>query len=132
MNQMFGMKMLRTSTTPMPQVISSFWESISSIPLERTRTLCAISVSRRVLVRKWLWSVAAAVVSCLVRLCWNSARCRSWLGKSTSISLLLRLYEPSSGVITIGGRSISNYSLTHLRRSVGVVSQEPVCIIFRS
>jgi ABC-type oligopeptide transport system ATPase subunit len=49
------------------------------------------------------------------------------LGKSTCMSLLLRYYEPSSGKITVNGRSISEYNVEQLRQNIGVVSQEPVC-----
>ncbi|CAF5146126.1 unnamed protein product, partial [Rotaria sp. Silwood1] len=42
------------------------------------------------------------------------------------MSLLLRYYEPSSGRITIDGRSITDYNIKQLRRSIGVVSQEPI------
>ncbi|CAF3489535.1 unnamed protein product [Rotaria sp. Silwood1] len=48
------------------------------------------------------------------------------LRKSTCISLFLRYYEPSSGRITINGRSISDYNIEQLRQNIGVVSQEPI------
>ncbi|CAF3850394.1 unnamed protein product [Rotaria sp. Silwood1] len=47
-------------------------------------------------------------------------------GKSTCMSLLLRYYEPSSGQITIDGRSITDYNVKQLRENIGVVSQEPI------
>ncbi|UJR34425.1 hypothetical protein I4U23_021832 [Adineta vaga] len=47
-------------------------------------------------------------------------------GKSTCMSLLLRLYEPSSGRITIDGRPITDFTIKQLRKSIGVVSQEPI------
>ncbi|CAF4618832.1 unnamed protein product [Rotaria socialis] len=47
-------------------------------------------------------------------------------GKSTCMSLLLRLYEPSSGNITINGKSIRDYNVKKLRQSIGVVNQEPI------
>ncbi|CAF3237549.1 unnamed protein product [Rotaria sp. Silwood2] len=47
-------------------------------------------------------------------------------GKSTCISLFLRFYEPSSGRITIDGRSIADYNVKQLRQNIGVVSQEPI------
>ncbi|CAF3359240.1 unnamed protein product [Rotaria socialis] len=47
-------------------------------------------------------------------------------GKSTCMSLLLRLYEPSSGNITINGKSISDCNVKKLRQSIGVVNQEPI------
>ena len=47
-------------------------------------------------------------------------------GKSTLVSLLLRFYDPSSGVIKIGGRDISQCNIASLRSQIGLVSQEPV------
>ena len=46
-------------------------------------------------------------------------------GKSTIMHLLLRLYEPNSGQITIGGHSIGNISKKWLRKRIGIVLQEP-------
>jgi ATP-binding cassette, subfamily B, bacterial len=45
-------------------------------------------------------------------------------GKSTLVKLLLRLYEISSGTITIDGVNLQDISLRSLRRSIGWVSQE--------
>ncbi|CAF0939640.1 unnamed protein product [Adineta ricciae] len=50
----------------------------------------------------------------------------SGCGKSTCISLLLRLYDPSAGRITIDGRSLADYHVKQLRQHIGVVSQEPI------
>ncbi|CAF1176944.1 unnamed protein product [Rotaria sordida] len=50
----------------------------------------------------------------------------SGCGKSTCLSLLLRYYEPSSGRITIDGRSITDYNVKQLRENIGAVSQEPI------
>ena len=47
-------------------------------------------------------------------------------GKSTLGSLLLRLYDPASGSISIGGMDITNMDEHQLRRQIGTVSQEPV------
>ena len=47
-------------------------------------------------------------------------------GKSTLGSLLLRLYDPASGSISIGGMEITNMDEHQLRRQIGTVSQEPV------
>ncbi|MGD0217434.1 MAG: ABC transporter ATP-binding protein [Desulfobaccales bacterium] len=44
-------------------------------------------------------------------------------GKSTLINLLLRLYAPQEGLISIGGIDIRRISRTELRRKVGVVTQ---------
>jgi ATP-binding cassette subfamily B protein len=45
-------------------------------------------------------------------------------GKSTLVSLLLRLYEPSQGRVTIAGRAVSEYSLGALRSMIAFVPQD--------
>lgn len=45
-------------------------------------------------------------------------------GKTTLFSLLERYYEPDSGDILIGDRSIYDFSLTSWRKQIGYVSQE--------
>jgi ATP-binding cassette subfamily B protein len=45
-------------------------------------------------------------------------------GKSTLVKLLLRFYEPSSGVIRLDGRPISELDLQSLRRCIGYVAQD--------
>ena len=45
-------------------------------------------------------------------------------GKSTLASLLLRLYDPTAGRITIDGRDIRRYTLASLRGQMSVVLQE--------
>jgi len=50
----------------------------------------------------------------------------SGCGKSTTVSLLLRYYNPLSGEITIDGNKIQNINIDSLRRTIGVVSQEPI------
>lgn len=46
-------------------------------------------------------------------------------GKTTLTNLLMRLYEPEKGTITIDGQDINHVSQASLRRSIGVVFQEP-------
>jgi len=50
----------------------------------------------------------------------------SGCGKSTTIQLILRFYQPTSGVITLDGRPLNEYNLKDLRAQFGLVSQEPV------
>lgn len=50
----------------------------------------------------------------------------SGCGKSTIIQLLQRFYEPEEGTITINGINIKDFDLKYLRKTFGVVSQEPV------
>ncbi|KAG8376736.1 hypothetical protein BUALT_Bualt09G0094800 [Buddleja alternifolia] len=47
-------------------------------------------------------------------------------GKTTLVKLLLRLYEPLSGSISIDGYDIQSIQLESLRRHVGLVSQDTV------
>ncbi|HEV7662277.1 MAG TPA: ABC transporter ATP-binding protein [Chloroflexota bacterium] len=49
---------------------------------------------------------------------------RTGIGKSTVARLLLRLYDPSIGVIRLGGRDLRTVALTSLRDRVGMVTQE--------
>ncbi len=45
-------------------------------------------------------------------------------GKSTLINLMLRFYEPDSGVISLGGHPLPSVARKELRRAIGVVMQE--------
>jgi ATP-binding cassette subfamily B protein len=45
-------------------------------------------------------------------------------GKTTIINLLTRFYELNSGVITIAGKDIRDYSKADLRRKIGLVLQD--------
>ena len=47
-------------------------------------------------------------------------------GKSTTLSLLHRVFDPQSGRITIDGQDIRDVTLGSLRRNIGVVFQEPM------
>ncbi|KAM3180235.1 hypothetical protein ACTXT7_016685 [Hymenolepis weldensis] len=47
-------------------------------------------------------------------------------GKSTIVQLLQRLYDPTSGRITVGGVDLRDLDLHWWRSRLGVVSQEPV------
>ncbi|KAH7106808.1 P-loop containing nucleoside triphosphate hydrolase protein [Auriculariales sp. MPI-PUGE-AT-0066] len=46
-------------------------------------------------------------------------------GKSTIAALLQRLYEPSNGVIAVGGQLLANTDVSYLRNNIAVVSQTP-------
>src|SRR5262249_46048924 len=48
----------------------------------------------------------------------------SGIGKSTLVSLLLRLYDPAEGRILIDGRDIRDYTLASLRAQISVVLQD--------
>ena len=49
---------------------------------------------------------------------------RSGVGKSTLINLIMRMYDPDSGSISIGGTDIRDITQDSLRRQMGVVLQE--------
>lgn len=46
-------------------------------------------------------------------------------GKTTLVSLLLRLYTPTGGAIRIGGTDVRSLALEDLRADIGVVFQDP-------
>jgi ATP-binding cassette, subfamily B, bacterial MsbA len=48
----------------------------------------------------------------------------SGAGKSTILSLILRLYDPTSGVVRIDGRDLRSITQKSLRQQIGLVSQE--------
>ncbi|KAK9382600.1 P-loop containing nucleoside triphosphate hydrolase protein [Kockiozyma suomiensis] len=47
-------------------------------------------------------------------------------GKSTIGQLLMRFYDPTGGSIMLNGEDIRGFNLKSLRRTIGIVSQEPV------
>jgi ATP-binding cassette subfamily B protein len=49
----------------------------------------------------------------------------SGAGKSTTISLLPRLYDVTSGAVRIDGHDVRDLTLDSLRTSIGIVSQDP-------
>jgi len=49
-------------------------------------------------------------------------------GKSTLVSLISRLYDPTEGSILIGGHDIREYTLRSLRSQISVVLQESVLL----
>jgi len=51
-------------------------------------------------------------------------------GKTTIVSLLLRLYDPQEGKIRIDRENIRHYKLESLREQIGIVLQEPILFGF--
>ncbi len=51
---------------------------------------------------------------------------RNGSGKTTLLSLLPRFFEPTSGAITIDGVDVRQITLPTLRRSIAIVTQDPV------
>jgi ATP-binding cassette subfamily B protein len=47
-------------------------------------------------------------------------------GKSTTLSLLHRIFDPNMGAVKIDGVNIRDFTLLSLRRNIGVVFQEPM------
>ncbi|RUS84570.1 hypothetical protein EGW08_007665 [Elysia chlorotica] len=50
----------------------------------------------------------------------------SGCGKSTTVQLMLRFYDPSQGKVMIDGTEIRDLNIKWLRSHIGLVSQEPV------
>ncbi|WP_232501362.1 ATP-binding cassette domain-containing protein [Sulfurovum sp. NBC37-1] len=44
-------------------------------------------------------------------------------GKSSIVNLIMRLYDPNSGEISIDGKSIDHFSLESLRNTIFIVTQ---------
>ncbi|XP_075443283.1 ATP-binding cassette sub-family B member 5 isoform X2 [Ascaphus truei] len=51
---------------------------------------------------------------------------QSGCGKSTTVQLLQRLYDPQEGMIVVDDHDIRSLNVRHYRECIGVVSQEPV------
>ena len=47
-------------------------------------------------------------------------------GKSTTASLMARLYDPSSGAVILSGQDIRTYSATERADIIGFILQEPI------
>ncbi|XP_065485891.1 ATP-dependent translocase ABCB1-like isoform X2 [Caloenas nicobarica] len=50
----------------------------------------------------------------------------SGCGKSTTVQLIQRFYDPKEGTVTIDGHDIKTLNVRYLREIIGVVNQEPV------
>jgi len=50
----------------------------------------------------------------------------SGCGKSTTVQLIQRFYDPQNGEVKVGGKNIREICVGKLRQIIGVVSQEPV------
>ncbi|XP_046555643.1 phosphatidylcholine translocator ABCB4-like [Haliotis rubra] len=50
----------------------------------------------------------------------------SGCGKSTTVQLIQRFYDPSSGSVMLDGNDIKDLNIRWLREHIGIVSQEPI------
>lgn len=50
----------------------------------------------------------------------------SGCGKSTTLQLVMRFYDPDQGRITLDGHDLRTLDLIWLRQQIGYVGQEPV------
>ncbi|CAL1526271.1 unnamed protein product [Lymnaea stagnalis] len=50
----------------------------------------------------------------------------SGCGKSTTVQLLLRFYDPLQGQVLLDGKDVKELNIKWLRRHIGLVSQEPI------
>ncbi|NXQ39316.1 MDR1 protein, partial [Catharus fuscescens] len=50
----------------------------------------------------------------------------SGCGKSTTVQLIQRFYDPKEGMVTLDGQDIKTLNVRYLREIIGVVNQEPV------
>uniref|UniRef100_A0A8C5JLP1 ATP binding cassette subfamily B member 4 n=1 Tax=Junco hyemalis TaxID=40217 RepID=A0A8C5JLP1_JUNHY len=50
----------------------------------------------------------------------------SGCGKSTTVQLIQRFYDPKEGTVTLDGQDIKSLNIRYLREVIGVVNQEPV------
>eukprot|EP00039_Didymoeca_costata_P017998 m.331688 g.331688 ORF g.331688 m.331688 type:complete len:1276 (+) comp16781_c0_seq1:288-4115(+) len=52
----------------------------------------------------------------------------SGCGKSTVVSLLERFYDPTNGTILMDGKPLSEINIQHLRKTIGLVTQQPALL----
>ncbi|NXF94574.1 MDR1 protein, partial [Eubucco bourcierii] len=50
----------------------------------------------------------------------------SGCGKSTTVQLIQRFYDPREGTVSIDGQDVRSLNVRYLREAIGVVNQEPV------
>uniref|UniRef100_X2B039 Bile salt export pump n=1 Tax=Capitella teleta TaxID=283909 RepID=X2B039_CAPTE len=50
----------------------------------------------------------------------------SGCGKSTSVQMMERFYDPAEGTVLVDGMDVRNLNISWLRSQIGIVSQEPV------
>ena len=49
----------------------------------------------------------------------------SGCGKSTTVGLIERFYDPIAGEVLVDGTSVADYNLADFRKTISIVSQEP-------
>jgi len=53
----------------------------------------------------------------------------SGCGKSTTVGLVERFYDPIAGQVLVDGIPVSEYNLADYRKTISIVSQEPTYCI---
>jgi len=53
----------------------------------------------------------------------------SGCGKSTTVGLIERFYDPIAGEVLVDGVPVSEYNLSDYRKNISIVSQEPTYAI---
>ena len=53
----------------------------------------------------------------------------SGCGKSTTVGLIERFYDPIAGKVLVDGIPVSEYNLADYRKSLSIVSQEPTFLL---
>jgi len=54
----------------------------------------------------------------------------SGCGKSTTVGLVERFYDPVAGEVLVDGVPVSGYNLSEYRKNISIVSQEPTYAAF--
>src|SRR5579871_3830585 len=53
----------------------------------------------------------------------------SGCGKSTTVALIERFYDPIAGEVLVDGIPVSTYNLSDYRKNISIVSQEPTYVV---
>lgn len=55
----------------------------------------------------------------------------SGCGKSTTVALIERFYDPIAGEVLVDGTPVSAYNLSDYRKNISIVSQEPTYVVLQ-
>ena len=117
--------------------VGDFFEVIDTTPgvADRPGAMDPGRLTGRVTPRKSASPMTASARRWTTSLCSRTGRNHSPVGstgsgKSTTMSLLHRVFDPTEGSICIDGIDIRDMTLQSLRRNIGVVFQEPMLFAF--